>query len=206
MNNLMILTKIMFKRNKNKIIISISVTLFLALIILGYIITHPLETLINLTGISSVNPDLTQQQFIDTVGVAAQQEYKKPGVFPSITIAQAILESTWGKDAPGNNLFGIKAYNWTGKSVTLPTKEEYNGVVVTVMANFRVYDSMEESIEDHNNFLLSNRTYSDHGVFNASNFIQQAEALQASGYATDSQYAQKLCVLIKQYGLDKYDK
>lgn len=194
------------KDEKNKkAAFSLILGLFLLQICIVYFIINPAEAIIDISEIDTVDPDETQGQFIEAIAKPAQKTYIESGILPSITIAQAVLESGFGQNAPGNNLFGIKAYNWTGPTITLPTEEEHNGVTVTVMAKFRAYKSWNESIEDHKNFLEENITYIKHGVFSADNFVEQAEALQAAGYATDSSYAQKLCTIIKQYSLDKYD-
>lgn len=122
-------------------------------------------------------------------------------------MAQAIIESGWGKYAPGHNLFGIKAdSSWTGPSDELPTQEYSGGSAYTIMAKFRVYNSWAESIEDHGRFLKNNSRYTQYGMFNAKDYIGQAQALQNAGYATGSTYANDLINTINEYGLSKYDK
>lgn len=150
------------------------------------------------------------EEFIKTLHDSAETAYREYGVLPSITLAQGILESGSGGTAlarKANNLFGIKADSgWAGQSIQMPTNENYGGVEVTVMANFRVYDNWTVSVEDHGKFLKGNRRYAEHGVFNSSDYVEQANALQAAGYATDPQYAAKLISIIREYKLDKYDK
>lgn len=159
----------------------------------------------------NIKPDnavISKKQFISTIAPYAEQTYRKHKIFASITLAQAMLESNTGNSKltrKANNLFGIKAYKWTGKTIKMPTKEHYKGSEVVVMSTFRSYDNWDESIEDHTNFLKQNSTYEQHGVFKASNYTEQAEAIQAAGYATDPDYAKKLIALIKKYSLDKYD-
>ena len=151
---------------------------------------------------------LNTEQFINTVVPAAQDTYKKDKIFPSVTLAQAMQESGEGTSAltkQANNLFGIKAFNWPGKTINMPTKENYKGINVVIMGKFRAYDNWEESIEDHGSFLVNNSIYRKHGVFSANNYAAQAKALQASGYATDPNYANELIDLIKEYDLNKYD-
>ena len=87
----------------------------------------------------------------------------------------------------------------------MQTEEHNDGTNVVTMGTFRSYNNWGESIEDHTNFLLENSTYKRHGVFKATNYTDQAKALQASGYATDPNYAKELVTLIKEYNLDKYD-
>lgn len=167
------------------------------------------------TGTGSIGnisvPPITKntQQFIDVVKDGAKKTYSEYGVFPSISLAQAILESGSGDSSLSqkyNNLFGIKAdSSWTGQKVNLPTKEDYGGAVVIINADFRVYNNWSDSIEDHGKFLKENSTYSEHGVFTASDYVGQANALQAAGYATDPTYAAQLIGIIKEYNLAQYD-
>ncbi len=153
--------------------------------------------------------NLTQEEFINKVIPGAESTYKKYGVLPSISISQAILESGWGSSgltAKANNLFGIKAFYWSGKYVEMLTYEWYGGVKVEVKAAFRAYDSWDHSLEDHGKFLVENSIYSEAGFFNAKDHIGQAFALQRAGYATDPNYAVTLISLIEQYNLHQYDK
>lgn len=161
-------------------------------------------------GKSVENTSLNQEQniFVSKLLSGAIKGYEK-GIYPSITIAQAIHESSWGKSilsAEYNNLFGIKAdANWIGKIVELPTQEEVAGGIITIVTKWRVYESFEESIEDRIKFLNKNIRYQSAGVFEAKNYIEQAEALQKAGYATDSKYAEKLKKTIETYSLYLYD-
>lgn len=151
---------------------------------------------------------LNDEQFIDTVAPAAQATYKKDKVFPSVTIAQAMLESGEGTSelaTEGNNLFGIKAFDWPGKTINMPTRENYKGINVIIMGKFRAYNNWGQSIQDHGDFLVDNSIYKKHGVFSATNYADQAKALKSAGYATDPNYAYELINLIKEYDLNKYD-
>jgi flagellum-specific peptidoglycan hydrolase FlgJ len=149
--------------------------------------------------------------FITKIKDEAETTYKTYKIYPSITIAQAILESGSGGSelaSKYNNLFGIKAYNWSGPTVELETGEGFDSVV---FAYFRVYSSWSDSILDHGKFLNDNITYAQHGVFTANSCEQQAQALQEAGYATVQDasgnyiYAQMLLQLINQYNLKQYD-
>lgn len=160
-------------------------------------------------GIQQVMPNMSEQQFIDAMSKPAIDTFHQYGVYPSITIAQAILESGWGKSGlakKANNLFGIKAYNWSGPYIEMPTNEEYSGMTVTIMDKFRVYPNWQDSVIDHGKFLTENSTYKNHGVFSSKNYIEQANALKVAGYATESDYPTLLITLIKEFSLDKYDK
>lgn len=147
--------------------------------------------------------------FISSVKDGAIASMKAHGVLASITIAQAILESSWGNSTlarEGKNLFGIKAMGgWRGEKKSYATYEYYNGKKTLINDFFRVYNSFAESIEDHALFLVNNFRYKQHGFFNAKDYVGQANALQEAGYATAPTYAQSLINVIKQYGLDKYD-
>lgn len=136
-----------------------------------------------------VVPSESEKAFIEAMAPVAQESYKEHGVLPSITLAQGIIESAWGKSGltvQGNNLFGIKAdISWTGPVIEMNTQEFVNGQYITVVARWRVYDRWENSILDHGKFLKENIRYEQAGVFNAKNYKEQAEALLRAGYATD---------------------
>ncbi len=194
------------KKMRNKII---GVAIFIVFVILIPLLCF----LVNDSNIGNLNINpgksvMSKTQFFNTIAPAAEEIYKQDKIFASITLAQAMLESSTGNSAltrKANNLFGIKAYNWTGKTIKMQTKEHNDGTDIVTMGTFRSYDNWGESIEDHTNFLMENNTYKHHGVFKATSFAEQAKALQASGYATDPDYAKELVALIKEYNLDKYD-
>lgn len=152
-------------------------------------------------------------KFLDSVSNGAKDSYKKYGVLPSITIAQAILESGWGKSELAithNNLFGIKADSrWDGEIATISTSENYNN---STIANFRKYSNINESIDDHGKFLYENSRYADYGLFNSKDYKAQAQALEDAGYSTVQDengipiYAEKLIDIIEKYNLIQYDK
>ena len=155
---------------------------------------------------------MSGQDFIDKVDDIAIVEYRKSGILPSITVAQAILESNWGRSKltqDANNLFGIKAdSSWWGSSVTFSTGEYYNS---KVNAKFRKYRSWKHSIEDHTDFLVKNKRYERAGIFDKKDYKSQAQALEDAGYATTEDkngnkiYADKLIRLIERYNLYKLD-
>ncbi|MGL5756722.1 MAG: glycoside hydrolase family 73 protein [Paraclostridium sp.] len=151
-------------------------------------------------------------KFINSIKDDAIENYKKYEVLPSITIAQAILESGWGQSKLAkdyNNLFGIKADNyWEGEYVTLETREFEKD---TINGKFRKYNTPGESINDHAKFLGENKRYQQNGVFDANTYVYQAKALQKAGYSTDSNekgeriYADRLIEIIRQYNLQLID-
>lgn len=150
-----------------------------------------------------------QKNFIKKVGAVASADMKKSGVLASLTVAQAILESAWGKSelaTGGNALFGIKATkSWKGKVYCKDTKECYDGVNLVDVKNaaFRAYDSWEESVEDHSAFLKANKRYKE--VIGETDYKKACEAIKAAGYATDPDYVEKLVKLIEDYELTEFD-
>lgn len=159
-----------------------------------------------------LNEDSKYTKFIEEIKDEAINNYKEYKILPSITIAQAILESSWGESELAklyNNLFGIKAdESWKGEYVTLETSEYYN---VKIEDKFRVYKDKFQSIKDHAKFLVENKRYEKHGVFEARTYINQANALQNAGYSTvednngQKRYAKDLIKLIRQYNLQLID-
>lgn len=133
----------------------------------------------------SLLEDKKRMDFIEDVREGAYKNYETYGVLPSISLAQAILESGWGDSELAsryNNLFGIKADpSWSGNKVKMETKENYDD---TIDGYFRVYKNKAESIRDHGEFLYENRRYKENGVFNTKTYIDQAKALEKAGYST----------------------
>jgi tellurite resistance protein len=157
-----------------------------------------------------------QLDFIRRAAPGAQRGFRDFGVPASVTIAQAILESGWGKAHIGsaNNYFGIKAHMVGGRVekgpiatgfVVRPTKEVAGGRVVTVNARFRSYASMADSMRDHGHFLRHNPRYKPAFAFKHEP-NEFARALQRAGYATDPQYAAKLIDLMRTWDLYRFDK
>jgi mannosyl-glycoprotein endo-beta-N-acetylglucosaminidase/stage II sporulation protein P len=132
-----------------------------------------------------------------------------PELYPSVLLAQAILESGNGNSSlakHGNNHFGIKkGVGWTGDIIEMPTKEFLNGKWVTVNAPFRKYETVTESFKDRNAFLKRNPRYTKHGVFTVVSAEAQCQALLRAGYATDPAYADKLIALVDRYDLRRFD-
>lgn len=147
------------------------------------------------------------KSFIDSIVPGAQLANEIHGVPASVTIAQAILESSWGnsgltKDA--FNLFGIKSSKgWTGGVIMKNTAEYVNGKRITVQAPFRSYDSLADSITDHALFLVKNKRYA--AAFLCKDCYGFADAIAKAGYATDPAYSELLISLIKQHRLDRFD-
>ena len=145
------------------------------------------------------------RQFIDSVAPGAIEGWREYGVLPSVTVAQAILESGWGGSGlstQAHNLFGIKG-SYNGQSVTMRTREVYGGRSVYINDSFRAYPNNSESVKDHGNFLYSNSRY--HNLLGDKNYVSVANKLRADGYATDPNYASALINLVRTYGLDRLD-
>jgi flagellum-specific peptidoglycan hydrolase FlgJ len=135
---------------------------------------------------------------------------KGTGLFPSLFMAQAILESGNGQSTLAkkyNNHFGIKASkNWKGKVIDMNTREVFDGKEVYIKDGFRWYNNPLDSFIDRVSFLKNNPRYTKHGVFTAQSPEAQADALQRAGYATAPNYAQTLKWLIQKYNLKSLDQ
>jgi peptidoglycan hydrolase FlgJ len=141
----------------------------------------------------------TPGEFIQKLMPAAKQAAQKLGLEPLALLAQAALETGWGqrtfKTAEGNNsfnFFGIKAHNsWQGEVAVVDTLEYRQGVAQKEKAKFRAYESPEQSLGDYVDFIKSNPRYQQ-AVSMADNPKAYFQQLQAAGYATDPNYAQKI--------------
>jgi flagellum-specific peptidoglycan hydrolase FlgJ len=151
---------------------------------------------------------MTRAEFISIIApIAVKLRAGGSPIFPSIRIAQALLE-TGGSIPAWNNVVGFKvgggiinAY-WRGRSVSTQTWEVYDGVRYdNVTANWRAYDSVEYCFRDQD-FLFGISRYDR--VRKAKSPSEQAAALYVCGYATDPFYAGKIVALASQY-VD-YDK
>lgn len=144
--------------------------------------------------------------FLDDIKAGCIKGWLDYKILPSLTAAQAILESGWGKHAPHNALFGIKAdANWTGKSFNSKTQEEYQaGVMTDIVDRFRAYDSWTDSIVDHGKFLNDNPRYK--AVIGETDYKKACHAIKDAGYATASGYAELLIQLIEENNLQSWDE
>ena len=164
---------------------------------------------------------MTTTQFINALGPIARENYRQTGILASVTLAQAILESGWGKTTlaqNGNNIFGMKislsgnswkGSTWDGKSYcTIRTVEEYGGRKVTITAKFRKYSNVAQSIADHSAYLLNAKNGSSYryaGIANATTYSKQIDIIRDGGYCTWSSYKSQLVSIINRYNLTKYD-
>lgn len=148
------------------------------------------------------------QSFLNTIGPVAQQVAQENGIYASVMIAQAALESGWGNSAlstQGHNLFGVK-WNGTGNYVMMPTQEYYGGQWHTINAKFQSYNSYYDSLTGYaklikNNFPNSTRANAATPQIAAANLKYGVYG----SYATDPNYANSLDRMISDYGLTRYD-
>ncbi|KXK69342.1 flagellar rod assembly protein FlgJ [Pseudomonas monteilii] len=144
-------------------------------------------------------------EFVATMLPMAEQAAKRIGIDPRYLVAQAALETGWGKSVMRNtdgssshNLFGIKATgNWQGEQARVITSEFRDGQFVKETAAFRSYDSYQDSFHDLVSLLQSNSRYQD-ALDSADNPEQFARELQKAGYATDPGYAKKIISIARQ--------
>lgn len=150
-------------------------------------------------------------EYINRVA-AALQGLDLNGLFPSVIIAQASLESNWGESGLSknyNNHFGMKKGSgtnyggWSGQTVTLPTKEYVNGQTITVNGVFRVYPSLQASIIDHNGLFYTLSRYK--AVLTAKTPREQIQAIKNGGYATAKNYVDSVMSRIDTYNLTRFD-
>ncbi len=146
----------------------------------------------------------SQVEFINSIKDGAVEAYNKYGVLPSLTLAQAALESGWGSASIGNNIFGIKAGSgWTGKTQNVLTSEQNaDGSSYQITADFRDYDSISDSIVDHAELLSTDRYQP---VINSTGYRDACTAVRECGYATDVAYSDKLINMIETYNLNQWD-
>jgi flagellar protein FlgJ len=113
-------------------------------------------------------------------------------VSPKVLLAQAAIETGWGRAVVGNNLFGIKAgSSWNGRKINAATHEYQNGELVQITDAFRAYPSAEASVQDFVSLVANSPRY--RGALGAGdNAAAYAQGLLAGGWATDIDYANKL--------------
>ena len=132
---------------------------------------------------------MTPQEFYSQYLPYAEKVSNQTGLDPRLVLAQAALETGYGKSAPNMNFFGIKSHGRKGGQ-TLQTSEFENGQMVGQPALFRGYESPDQSFQDYASFLKSNPRYE--GVLSAEGLEDQISAMAKSGYATDPNYGAKL--------------
>jgi len=163
---------------------------------------------------------LAEAEIAEVIGRMSQKDYQQSGILASVTAAQCILETGFlgtslARDA--NNCFGMKATlsgntwgqsTWAGDIYNKQTWEEYNGKAVTIMADFRRYASMEQSLGDHSAYLLNAKNGAGlryAGIQGETDYRRAIQIIKDGGYATDSRYVDKICSIIERFDLTRYD-
>ena len=171
---------------------------------------------------ASVLKNLSEADAIKKVGPLFTADQKKSGILASVSLAQFILESGYGKTElaqKANNVFGMKkelsgntwdGSAWDGKSVyTKKTQEQKpDGTVYTVTADFRMYPCIEDSIADHSAYLLGARAGAApryEGLRGCADYREAVRIIKGGGYATDISYVEKLCGIIERWKLTEHD-
>ena len=150
------------------------------------------------------------REFISGIWSHAQQAAEKIGADVRALVAQAALETGWGKhqirDGQGvsiNNLFGVKAGStWSGDRQTVTTLEYEDGMPVRQRAEFRAYANLTDAFNDYVEFLTSHPRYQS-ALEHASDARAFMEGLQNAGYATDPEYADKILNIMENPGFDQ---
>ena len=151
--------------------------------------------------------DPVKADFINGLWPHAQQAGEQLGVDPRNLIAQAALETNWGRSFPqdpsgrsSHNLFGVKASgDWTGATVSSGTQEFHSGVASAINAQFRAYASPQQSFQDYVALLRGNPRYA--AALNTGADVRAfAAGLQRGGYATDPDYARKVTAIAQTIG------
>lgn len=177
-----------------------------------------------------MNPCKSKQEYLDQIIKPAQRVCKRYGYLPSVLIAQACLENGYGMDPSchlliqANNMIGQKSELlnkswvsaglsvWPGKSITKRTPEQYGGQIVYIYDNFRVFDSIEQSLAD---FLLFLTYASNSGPGGKPKYGGEVLALKdpetliravaGRGYATGQTYPNSVMRIVREHNLTKYD-
>lgn len=169
-----------------------------------YNLVHKNEKVVPKEAVKSNFDFSSPQKFVKTLIPFAKKAAKNLGIAPEILIAQAALETGWGKKIVKNslgsslNLFNIKADpNWKGEKIATKTMEVYKGIAVQERAAFRSYSSIQDSFNDYVNFIKGNPRYGKALLVknNANNYIKE---IHTAGYATDPNYASKVINIQKK--------
>lgn len=171
---------------------------------------------------ATVFAKLSEADAVKKAGALFTADQKKSGILASVSMAQFILESGYGKSElaqNANNCFGMKTSlsgntwsgsTWDGKSkYTKKTQEEYTkGQMTTITADFRKYPCIEDSIADHSAYLLGAKNGSKlryDGLKGCKDYKKAAQIIKDDGYATSSTYVSSLCSIIEKWKLTQYD-
>ena len=151
---------------------------------------------------------MTNSEFIEQIAVYVKKYAYAYGIeVHSPIIAQAILESGWGRSILAiryHNYFGLKCGgSWNGTSVNMATKEEYEvGTLTNIRDNFRAYDSMEAGVKGYFDFINTSRYANLKGVKSPEEYVRR---IKADGYATSSKYVDNIMRVIRDNKLTRFD-
>ena len=163
---------------------------------------------------------MSQTEFVDWIGQLAAEDMKTSGILASVTAAQSILESGYGKSElalNALNLGGMKAElsgntwpsKWDGKTYTKDTAEqEPDSTYITIKADFRAYPSVAAYLADHSAYLTGAKDgeklrYA--GIVGCKDYRKAFQGLKDGGYATSRDYVDKLCAVVEKWNLTRYD-
>lgn len=163
------------------------------------------------------NHHMTRDAFHDFVGGIARRDWQERHIMlPSVVIAQASVESTLGTSELAQNanaLFGIKLNGWTGRAYVKDATEQNPDGTYRVDQNelWRAYDSWEQSVIDHNDYIATRstdggRTLRYEPVIGCREYKLACQHLQQCGYATSQTYAETLINYVEKYNLISYDE
>ena len=171
---------------------------------------------------ASVLKNMSEADAIKKVGALFTADQKKSGILASVSLAQFILESGYGKSElaqNANNIFGMKCSlsgntwsgsSWDGKSKYTKKTQEQNpdGSMVTITADFRKYPCIKDSIADHSAYLLGAKNGSKlryAGLKGCTDYKKAVQIIKDGGYATSLTYVEKLISIIERWNLTQYD-
>ncbi len=166
--------------------------------------------------------NLTEAQAAAKIGALCREDMKTSGILASVSAAQFIQESGYGKSElaqKANNCFGMKcslsgntwsgsAWDGTSRYTKQTQEDDGNGNLYIVTADFRQYPCVEKSVADHSAYLLgamngSKKRYD--GLKGCTDYKKAIQIIKDGGYATDTQYVSRICALIEKYNLTQYD-
>ncbi len=150
---------------------------------------------------------MQKKEFIKTIATAVSQFYPCYGILPSLTIAQASMESRWGDSELAKDCYNYFGMKWSSTCGTSYKEYESNeqtveGVPYTIKSRFRKYASLKEGIKGYYEFLQYPRYSNLEGV---TDYKEACELIRKDGWATDIIYTTKLISLIEEYELWVFD-
>ena len=154
---------------------------------------------------STMRDFASPEDFVEKMMPYAVKATEGKSMNPLVLVAQAALETGWGKHVPaGNNYYGIKAgSSWSGPTQDLDSPEFENGRMVSRNSRFRAYPSVLESMQDYVSLITGNERYSAAAdkSFDPDRYFEE---IQKAGYATDPHYASKLKNIARQIAFMAY--